>query len=335
MPLGEEQEQKENNMPTTFPQDKNTYAITDTVIRQTECQYKFGKKSGEFSLRFMGDAADATLLASSYREGSRVAFNDLKTDFKDLSAVNSGQFETHGKVVSSIAQTKKGCATATVTISIPYDSKINPVISSLNDYKIVTWAERSTKHQFGLEVYSGEISSDSNEYASAGDYEGWLNENGSHTELYKAFKYSLTDGTTVDLSARTLDLAKKRYANIQSVERGYPEVIRTTRYYYLKGDDVSADYQIINKIDEDPKLYEIDDTPNKVWKSKFDGFSWLKTGYDVETQETEYEHYWNATVTESWTGINIEERGEWDKNLYGVVGGNDRWAFYTKALSGS
>ena len=322
-------------MPTTFPSDKNAYAITDTVIRQTECQYKFGKKSGEFSLRFMGDAADATQLASSYREGMRVAFNDLKTDFKDLSAVNSGQFETHGKVVSSVAQTKKGCATATVTISIPYDSKINPVISSLNDYKIVTWAERSAKYQFGLEVYAGDVSADSTDYANAGDYQAWLNENGSNAENYKAFKYSLTDGTTVDLSAMTLSVAKKHYAGIENVERGYPEVIRTTRYYYLKGDDVSADYQIINKIDEDPDLYEIDDTPKKVWKSKFDGYSWLKTGYDVETQETEYEHYWNATVTESWIGINEAERGQWDKNLYGTVGGNDRWDFYTKALSGS
>lgn len=320
-------------MPTTFPTDKNAYAITDTVIRQTECQYKFGKKAGEFSLRFMGDAADATQLASAYREGERVAFNDLKTDFKDLSAVNSGQFETHGKVVSSVAQTKKGCATATVTISIPYDSKINPVISSLNDYKIVTWAERSAKYQFGLEVYAGDVSADSNDYANAGDYQAWLNENGSNAENYKAFKYSLTDGTTVDLSAMTLDLAKKHYAGIENVERGYPEVIRTTRYYYLKGDDVSADYQIINKIDEDPDLYEIDDTPKKVWKSKFDGYSWLKTGYDVETQETEYEHYWNATVTESWVGISEEERGPWDENLYSA--GENRWDFYTKALSGS
>ena len=321
-------------MPTTFPSDKNTYSASDSVIRQTECQYKFGKYSGEFYIRFMGDTAEATQLAASYREGSRVALTSLTSDFKELSVVNANDFETHGKVASSVAQTKKGCATANVTITIPYASKIEPDLNTISSYKIVTWAERSAKYQFGLEVYAGQISGNmSATYADAGDYQAWLNENGTNAENYKNFKYTLSGNKVVELSARTLELAKKHYAGIENVERGYPEVIRTTRYYNLKGDDVSADYQVINKIEEDPKLYEIDNTISSVWKSKFNGFSWLKSGYDVETQETEYEHYWNATVTESWIGINVAERGPWDKNLYGAVNGQDRWPFYTKDLS--
>lgn len=314
-------------MATTFPTDKSTYAITDNIIRQTECQYKFGKVNGEFSLRFMGDSAEATQLAASYREGSRVALTALTADFKELSVVNTSDFKPYGKVVSSVTQTKKGCSTAAVSISVPYAQKIDPGLSSIEDYKVTTWAERTAKYQFGLEVYAGDVSGNAVNYADAGDYQAWLNENGSNAENYKAFKYALTDGTLVDLSARTLELAKKRYAGIENVERGYPEVIRTTQYYYLKGDDVSADHQVIDKIDEEPNLYQIDTTPNAVWKSKFDGFSWLKTGYDVETQATEYENYWNATVTESWVGISIEERGPWDANLYGT---SNRWNFYTK-----
>lgn len=322
-------------MATTFPTDKSTYAITDKIIRQTECQYRFGKNSGEFSLRFMGDAAEAAQLASSYREGSRVALTALTSDFKELSVVNASDFETHGKVVSSIAQTKKGCATANVSISVPYDGKIVPEDGSApDDYKVVTWTEKSTKWQFGLEVYAGDVSGDTSaNYANAGDYQAWLNENGTNAENYKTFKYSGPDSTIVELSGRTLELAKKHYAGIENVERGYPEVIRITQYYYLKGDDEAADYQIINKIDEEPHLYEIDNSPSAVWHSKFDGYSWLKSGYDVETQATEYEHYWNATVTESWIGINKTERGPWDENLYSA--GENRWDFYTKALSGS
>ena len=318
-------------MPTQFPSDKTNYAITDKIIRQTECQYKFGKKTGEFSLRFMGDTAEATQLAASYREETIIPFSTLTSDFKELSVVNASQFESNGKVVTSTVATKKGSALATVVVSVPYSSKINPIISSLNSYKIQTWAERTAKYQFGLEVYAGDISAGVTNYANAGDYDAWLNENGTNAENYKTFKYTIS-GEAVSLSGRTLELAKKHYAGIENVERGYPEVIRSTQYYYLKGDDVSADYQIMNKITEQPNLYKIDNTPNAVWNSKFDGFSWLKTGYDVETQATEYEHYWNATVTESWIGISEEERGAWDKNLYGT--GADRWKFYT-ALSGN
>ena len=53
--------------------------------------------------------------------------------------------------------------------------------------------------------------------------------------------------------------------------------------------------------------------------------SWVKSAFDVDVQPTEYDKLWNMTVTEAWIGIDKEERGEWDKNLYG--NGNDRWKF--------
>jgi len=319
-------------MATTFPRDKSKYDSTDKVIRQTECQYKFGKSAAEFNIRFMGDSAEATQLASSYRQDTRVKLTTLTADFAELSAIDTTKFEVVGKVVSSVAATKKGCSTASIIVSVPYNGKIVPDKEEEPDqYKITTWSEKSTKYQFPLKVYAGEVSSDSTDYACAGDYEAWLNENGSNAENYKAFKYSLTDGTVVELSAMTLDLAKKTYAGIENVERGYPEIIRTTQYHYIKGDEEEVDRSIIKQIDEDPDLYQIDTSISSVWRDKFPGFSWLKASYDVDTQQTEYEGFWNATVVESWIGIDKDERGAWDKNLYGT--GNDRWNFYTKDLS--
>lgn len=315
---------------TTIPTDKTTYAITDDVIRQTECNYKFGDKSMLLTLRFMGEQAGATQLAMSYRESSRVNTSTLFGKFNELSVMVANQFKSSGQVTSSQASTKKGTAVATITIDIPYDKKVVPEVDTPDQTKQVTWAEKSTKYQFPLEVYAGDVESNSLDYACAGDYQGWLNENGSNAANYKSFMYELS-GSTLQLSARTLDLAKKHYAGIESVERAYPEVIRTTIYQYIHGDDVSADGDVVRKIDEAPHLYEIDNSISTVWKSKFDGFSWLKASYDVDIQPSEYEEYWNATVTESWIGISEAERGAWDPNLYGT--GTSRWNFYTKDLS--
>lgn len=316
-------------MATTFPSDKNTYESTDKIIRQTECQYKFLKKNAEFSIRYMGDVAEATQLAASYRQDTIVPFATLTADFDELSVVDASKLETIGKVVSSVATTKKGCGTANIVISVPYNGKIIPDQNKPEEKKIVTWTEKSTKYQFPLEVYAGDVT-DSSQYADAGAYQGWLNTEGSDPELYKTFSYK-EGNSTIALSGVTLELAKKHYAGIENVERSYPEVIRTSNYSYIDGSDLSADEQVISEIDEDPNLYQIDETPTEVWKSKFDGFSWLKVSYDVETQETEYEGFWNATVTESWIGVSTEERGPWDANLYGT--GADRWKFFT-ALSG-
>lgn len=313
---------------TTLPQDKTQYAIADDVIRQTDCTYKFGNKEMLLTLRFMGDQAGATQLAMSYREGSAVSTSDTFNKFGELSVMHSTDFKTYGQVTSSQAVTKKGSALATISISIPYDKKI--VLSSdLDEIKQVTWSEKSTKYQFSLGVYAGEVSSSSQDYACAGDYQAWLEENGKDADNYKNFQYTAKNGTIVALSARTLDLAKKRYADIENVERAYPEVVRTTTYQYIHGDDVSADEDVIRKIDEQPNLYYIDNSISSVWKDKFSGFSWLKAAYDIDIQASEYEDYWNATVVESWIGISEEERGPWDKNLYGS--GGDRWKFFRES----
>ena len=274
----------------------------------------------------MGDVASATQLAASYRQDTRVQFATLTSDFAELSVVDASALETVGKVVSSVATTKKGCGVANIVIAVPYNGKIVPEIDRPEEKKITTWSEKSTKYQFDLKVYAGDVDN-ATQYANAGDYNSWLDAEG--TEEYKNFSFK-EGNNTVALSGMTLELAKKHYAGIENVERSYPEVIRITNYEYIDGSDLSADEQVVSEIDEDPHLYEIDSTPNEVWKSKFDGFSWLKASYDVDIQETEYEGYWNATVTESWIGISEVERGPWDKNLYGT--GADRWKFFT-ALS--
>ena len=127
-------------------------------------------------------------------------------------------------------------------------------------------------------------------------------------------------------------LAKKHYGGIESVERAYPEVARTSTYSYLKGNTVSSLADLLEEVDEQPNLYQIDTVPISAWLGKFPGYSWLKTAYDVDVQATEYEKYWNVTVKEAWMGIDEDERGEWDENLYSDLSSN-RWPFYTKQLS--
>ena len=140
---------------TTLPEDKATYTAADTVIRQTECQYRFLKEKAEFSIRFMGDVAETTQLASAYRTNSIVGQSTLTSDFKELSAVDFSQLEDTGKVTNSVANTKKGCGTANIVIAIPYKDggKITIGAGEEPNYsKIATWMEKSTKWQFPLDI---------------------------------------------------------------------------------------------------------------------------------------------------------------------------------------
>ena len=318
----------------TFPQDKPNYSANDKIIRQTDCQSKYGETTGDFTIKFNGDAASVIQLASSYRQNARVPLATLTADFAELSVIDPTEFKTYGKVLQSTAITQKGgTAIATIVVAVPYDKKTNPSYGGdePEQTKKVTWSEKSTKYEFPLQVYAGDVDSSSTEYANAGDYSAWLNEDGKNADNYKSFQYSTDGTTTVALSGNTLELGKKHYGGIESVERAYPEVVRTTTYQYIKGDEQEADASIVREIEEEPDLYTIDDTPSAVWSSKFANYSWLKSSYDVEITESEYEGYWNATVTESWIGISIADRGEWDADLYGDPA--TRWKFYTTNLS--
>ena len=326
-----------SNELSTFPTDKDIYTLQDTVLRQTECQYTFGKDAATFTIRFAGVTGDVVNLAGQFRQGIRVKLTDLMSKFAELSGLDSSKFTESGKVLTAQSNTKKGHGQATITVSIPYSSKIDLDGGGGGGYepeetKTVSWSEKTTKYEFDLKVYAGDVSA-ANEYANAGDYSAWLNEEQNNPDYYKMFTYDDKVSSAVLLSGHTLALAKKHYGGIEAVERGYPEVQRTTAYGYIKGNRMSSMGELVSEIDEKPNLYKIDDTPISVWNSKFPNFSWLKTGYDVDIQPTEYEKYWNATVIESWQGIDIAERGEWDKNLYGQLSSGDRWPFYTKELS--
>lgn len=312
---------------TTFPADK-TLPNTDSVIRQIDCQYSFGKERVSIILKFKGDATEVASLAASYREGTRVKVSDLTSKFTELSVLPSGSLEASGKVTQSNCTTTTGCATASIAVSVPYKSKMSLSFDEPDKRIIVTWAEKSTDYEFGLEVYAGE---GGNGCADAGDFEGWKNEKNKNIQNYKEFKY-LPEGATepVELKGKTLELAQKFYAGIESVRRAYPEVIRTTQYFNYKADEDNVDNTLIQKIKEKPKLYYRDQTPNPVWQSKFANFDWLKASYDVNCEPTEYAKLWNMTITETWLGIDTVERGTWDDNLYGADG--TRWKF---AVSGN
>lgn len=312
-------------MANTLPSDKNTYLATDSVIRQTDCQSSFGKEAATFTIKLAGQTQPVVDTASNFRTGKRFTLADLKAKFTELSALNASEFETAGKVTSSTSTTKQGSAQATIVISIPYKGKIDLNAGGSDnpeERKVITWSEKSTQYEFPLGVYAGEGTSASE--CNAGNFEAWKNEKTKNIANYKDFKYELS-GEVYDLDGHTLELAKKWYKGIEAVDRAYPEVIRTSIYYNLRGNEDSVSASLINQIDETPNLYHIDDTPDAIWSGLFSNFSWVKSAFDVDVQPTEYKKYWNITVTEAWIGIDKDERGEWDENLYGD--GADRWTF--------
>lgn len=308
----------------TFPVDKQL-PNTDDVIRQTDCQYQFGRDGVTLTLKFMGDTTKVVDLTSSYRQGILVPLSTITGDFTELTGTNLTNLDAKGKVVSSVSQTKTGCASATIVIQIPYASKIVLGKNQPNKRIIVTWAEKSTNYEKPIEIYAGDNASSATD-ANAGDLDAWKNMKTKDIALYKEFKY-FVDGMEdpVELTGRTLELAQKIYRGVEAVSRAYPEVIRTTQYINLKGDEDEVDKRPIKAIKEKPKLYYRDQTPDAVWSSKFKGFDWLKAGYDVQVEATEYEGYWNATVTESWLGCDPNQEGTWDDDLYGPDG--TRWKF--------
>lgn len=313
---------------STLPSDKNSYTSSDKVIRQIDCQYTFAKEAVIVSLRFMGDIAETTSLAASYREGTRVTLSDLKSKFSELSALDSGKLRSKGKVTSSICTTSTGSAKANITVSVPYNAKIDLDNDTPEERTVVTWSEKSTDYEFPIEIYAGEGTGDTD--VNAGNLEAWKAEKNKNIENYKEFKFVGTSSDEpVALTGRTLECAKKIYDGVEAVKRSYPEVVRTTVHYNIKGDEDEVDSTVITKIDEDPELYYIDDTPADVWAAKFPNFSWVKAAYDVQIDATEYAKYWNVTVTESWIGIDENERGTWDENLYGDD--STRWKFATAA----
>ena len=314
----------------TFPVDKQL-PNTDDVIRQTDCQYQFGRDGVTLTLKFMGDTTKVVDLTSSYRQGILVPLSTITGDFTELTGTNLTNLDAKGKVVSSVSQTKTGCASATIVIQIPYASKIVLGKNQPNKRVIVTWAEKSTNYEKPIEIYAGDNASSATD-ANAGDLDAWKNMKTKDIALYKEFKY-FVDGMEdpVELTGRTLELAQKIYRGVEAVSRAYPEVIRTTQYINLKGDEDEVDKRPIKAIKEKPKLYYRDQTPDAVWSSKFKGFDWLKAGYDVQVEATEYEGYWNATVTESWLGCDPAQEGIWDDDLYGADG--TRWKFASAGSS--
>lgn len=315
--------------PKAFPQDKNL-PNRDPIIRQTDCQYSFGKEAISLTLKFMGDTKEAVGLAAAYRSGTRVKVSDLTSKFTELNGIlPTSQLEATGRVTASVSSTRTGSGSVSITVQVPYKAKISIGGSGGSDDPekriIVTWSEKSTDYEFPLEIYAGEGQSASE--ANAGNLEAWKNEKTKNIENYKNFKYSVEgQDEPVELEGRTKELAKKIYKGIESVRRAYPEVIRTTQYLNLKADKNEVDETLIKQIDPKTggvKLYYRDQTPDSIWKGKFPNFDWLYASYDVNTEVTEYQRLWNVTVSESWIGIDKKERGTWDDDLYG----NNRWPF--------
>lgn len=309
-----------------IPTDKNL-PNTNSVIRQTECQYSFGDEAATFIIRLAGDTNEVVKTAANYRQGTRIVWSDFKSKFAELSSLTLSGLYTSGKVTSSTTSTKKGSAQATITVQIPYENKVGTSSTAADNpkkYQTVTWSEKSTQYEFPLGVYAGDGQSAST--INAGEFEAWKNMKTTDITKYKNFQYELS-GDTFTLGAATMELAKKWYKGVEAVDRAYPEVIRTTNYYNYEGDELSVTKKLIDKIDDrSPNLYRIDNSISAIWSGLFPNMSWVKSAFDVETQPTEYDKLWNMTVTESWIGIDKEERGEWDENLYGATI-PPRWKF--------
>ena len=291
-------------------------------------------------MRFMGDTKEAVSLASNYRSGKRVLLSDLTGKFDELKNVlPTNQLEASGKVMASTINTKTGCGSTSITVQIPYKKKLSirsgggsgEQTDAPEKRIITTWSEKSTTHEFPLKIYAGQGTSASE--CNAGQFEAWEQMRTADIELWKEFKYKFKPNDEneepKELEGNTLKLAQKVYDGVEVVDRGYPEVIRTTQYlnYDSKTADEVDDDLIKQITRKPPKLYYRDQTPAAVWKSLFDQHDWLKTGYDVNVEPTEYSELWNITVTECWQGISIAEKGTWDDDLYGADG--VRWKFAT------
>ena len=329
--------------PDTFPADKDinggaNLPNTDQIIRQTDCSYSFGSEAATFNLKFLGDVKKVTKLAADYRAGLRVKVSTLTSDFSELKPLlGSLNLEASGKVTQSTATTKTGCAQANISVQIPYKDKVSTGSGGSADDPdkrvIVTWAEKSTNNEYDLGIYCGEGESASTR--NAGEFEAWKNERTKNIDNYKNFKYTNADGEAVDLGSETRKVAEKWYKGVEVVMRAYPEVIRTTQYLNIRGDEDYVDKTLIGKIKSgngipdgitrEPKLYYRDPTPEDIWSDLFPDFDWLKASFDVNTEATEYQKLWNMTVTESWIGCDINDQGTWDNDLYGP----DRWPFAT------
>ena len=315
---------------TTLPQDKDTYNISDKAIRQTQCKVRFTGNAAVVDIKIKGVDTELVQLAATYRDGQVLSVTTMKTKFPSLSNLPSSSLDTVGTVKDSeVVLEEGGFAVFTMKVSVPFLTHTALVGGDKpTETKRVTWHERSCQYQYPLERYAGKIDNDHSEtsYADAGKFEAWKNENGTDQELYNAFKIKVDDEEE-DLEDRTLDLAKKQFAGIQAVERYYPEVVRITEYRWIEGEEEEVEKSIIDHLDESPDLAKIDDdTPNSVWSNKFPNTSWLKVGYDVQTSPTTLEGFWDATVTETWRGVDKDDnKSGWDKNLYGDA---DRWEFY-------
>lgn len=319
---------------TTLPQDKARYTLADKAIRQTQCKTRFTNNSVIVEIRIKGVDTELVQLAASYREGQVLAVTTLKSKYPVLSNLPSAALDAVGTVKDSeVVLEEAGFASYTLRLSIPFKNPVTLVgADKPTETKRVTWHERSCQYQYPLERYAGKIDGSHAEsaYADAGKFETWKNENGTDQALYNDFKIKNGDEEE-ELENRTLDLAKKQFAGIQAVERYYPEVVRISEYKWIEGDDEEVEKSIINHLDETPDLAKIDDaTPNAVWSQKFPNTSWLKVGYDVQTSPTALEGFWDATVTETWRGVDkSDNQSGWDKNLYGE---SDRWKFYNVTI---
>ena len=336
----------------TMPTDVEALPNTNKIIRQTDCQYSFGKEAATFNLKFSGMVNEVTKLAADYRQGLRVTRDSMATDFAELrNILGNIKLANSGKVTSSTATTKTGCAQANISIQIPYEDRVDGESFTAQDEPekriIVTWAEKSTNNEYDLGIYCGDGQSAST--MNAGEFEAWKNEKNKNIDNYKNFRYTGEDGEAVDLGAETKKVAEKWYKGVESVMRAYPEVIRTTQYLNFRGgkNEVDSDLlKILAKQENDdegtaatrrePNLYYRDDTPAEVWTNQFpkEDWDWLKASFDVQTEATEYTHYWNITVTETWIGCNITDQGIWDNNLYGKSTPDPRWPFATAEAAG-
>lgn len=156
-----------------------------------------------------------------------------------------------------------------------------------------TWTMTMTQYEYPLEKY---LSAD-----EAGQVAAWEQTDIKHKKNFEFFvDMSQTGAVYQMLAGKALQVAKKKFAGIESVLKFYPQATCTSLY---------GKYSSFT--DRANKLNHIDDSS---LSSDFGlGVHWLKSGFDwTQNQDGTW------TLTESWIGS-----PKWDEDLYG----ENAWSF--------
>lgn len=252
-------------------------------------------------------------------EGRTMIFKDVYTDLEAKRiALAEGDVIEDGWVAStwSLRPVPGGYGELTINCIPPNPtSDVAGGGGTVTDPLTDLWSIKSCRNDVSLLAYCGE---------SVGGnplrwmLENWLKE--TDQDLVAAYKYKDEKGSIVELTAPTVNLAKKFAKGVQSVMRFYPVIQRRRTY----SGPPPACLEKLGYIDTPSYTGTVSPSTKKKipdgLSTAIDAHQWLKCQDDADEQS---DTKWIRT--ESWMGIpktDGENNSPWDADLYG----DNRWS---------